>query len=69
MSNNCTNGNEANDDRTPFFKLLQAKGKAEGEHAKAIETARKFLEHGVSWDIITDSTGLRPADLKKTAKK
>ena len=60
-----------------LFKLLQAKGKAEGraegkaegEHAKAIETARKLLEHGVSWDIITDSTGLRPADLKKVAKK
>lgn len=56
-----------------FFKLLKAEGvevgKAQGERTKAIATARKLLEHGVSWDIITDSTGLRPADLKKSAKK
>ena len=42
--------------------------KAEGERTKAIETARKLLEHGVSWDIITSSTGLKPAELKKAAK-
>lgn len=43
-----------------FFKLLKAEGK--------METAQKLLEHGVSWDIITSSTGLKPADLKKAAK-
>lgn len=43
-----------------FFKLLKAEGK--------METARKLMEHGVSWDIITSSTGLKPADLKKTEK-
>lgn len=56
-----------------LFKLLQAKGKAEGvEVGKAessLETARKLLEHGVSWEIITSSTGIRPADLKKSKKK
>src|ERR1035437_7167871 len=38
------------------------------EHAKALDTARKLLEHGVSWDIITSSTGLKTAELKKLAK-
>lgn len=37
------------------------------ERAKSIDTARKLLEHGVSWDIITNSTGMKPADLKKAA--
>jgi hypothetical protein len=40
---------------------------ARGEQAKAIDTARKLQEHGVSWDIITSSTGLKPADLKKAS--
>lgn len=64
-----------------LFKLLLAKGKAEGmaegmaegvvvgERAKALEDARKLVEHGISWEIISDVTGIRPADLKKSAKK
>ncbi len=56
-----------------IFTELRAEGKAEGkaegvafgERAKAVATARKLLEHGISWDIITDSTGIRPADLSK----
>jgi len=40
---------------------------ARGEQAKAINTARKLQEHGISWDIITSSTGVKPADLKKAA--
>lgn len=48
-----------------IFTELRAEGMAFGERAKAIATAQKLLEHGVSWDIITDSTGIRPADLKK----
>jgi transketolase C-terminal domain/subunit len=55
-----------------FFKLLKAEGEAvgeaRGERIKALDTARKLLEHGVSWDIITNSTGIKPADLKKAAK-
>jgi len=55
-----------------FFQQLREDGKIEGvaagERAKALESARKLLEHGVSWDIITDSTGVKPADLKKAAK-
>lgn len=42
---------------------------ARGERAKALDAARKLQEHGISWDIITDSTGIKPADLKKAAKK
>jgi hypothetical protein len=38
------------------------------EHAKALDTARKLLEHGVSWGIITSSTGLKSAELKTIAK-
>ena len=47
-----------------IFTELRAEGKAEGKHAQALETARNLLEHGISWDIITDATGLKPADLK-----
>jgi len=43
-----------------FFKLLKNEGK--------MEDARKMLEHGMTWDVITDITGLKPADLKKAGK-
>jgi hypothetical protein len=51
-----------------FFKLLKAEGEAVGKAESSLETARKLLEHGVSWNIITSSTGIKPADLKKAAK-
>jgi hypothetical protein len=38
------------------------------EHTKALDTARKLLEHGVSWDIITSSTGIKSAELKAMTK-
>lgn len=44
-----------------FFKLLKNEGKSESK----LDTARKLQEHGVSWEIITSSTGVKPADLKK----
>jgi hypothetical protein len=54
----------------------KAEGKAEGlaeakaaAKAEAFAAARKLLEHGVSWDIITDSTGVLPGDLKKKERK
>ncbi|HQF54964.1 MAG TPA: hypothetical protein PK208_07605 [Fibrobacteria bacterium] len=50
-----------------FFQQLREDGKSEGERTKALESARKLLEHGIAWDIITDSTGVKPADLKKAA--
>ena len=43
-----------------------AKAKAEGFQEAQLESARKLLEHGVSWEIITSSTGVKPEDLKKT---
>lgn len=43
-----------------IFKMLRAEGKAEFSK----ETARKLLEHGISWEIITSSTGIKPTDLK-----
>lgn len=52
-----------------LFKLLRAQGEAVGKAESKREDARKLLEHGISWDIITDVTGIRPADLKKKAAK
>lgn len=56
-----------------LFQLLRAEGeavgKAAGERAKALSDAAKLLEHGIAWDIITDVTGLKPADLKKKSAK
>ncbi len=54
---------------------FEARGEAKGKVEGKLETARKLLEHGVSWEIITSSTGVKPEDLKKavgagrTAKK
>jgi predicted transposase YdaD len=39
-------------------------GIAEGIRAKALEDARKLVEHGVSWEIITSATGVKPEDLE-----
>jgi hypothetical protein len=41
-----------------------ANGIAEGVKQKAIEDARKMREHGISWDIVTDVTGVKPEDLQ-----
>lgn len=50
----------------------EIKGKAEGEligkQLSNMENARKMREHGISWEIITDVTGLRPEDLEAAAK-
>jgi hypothetical protein len=50
--------------RSEALEWLEAKGKLEGK----LEDARKMLEHGIAWDIITDVTGVKSADLKKAAK-
>jgi predicted transposase YdaD len=39
-------------------------GIAAGIQAKALENARKLVEHGVSWEIITSATGVKPEDLE-----
>ncbi len=39
-------------------------GLKEGAHQKALEDARRLVGHGISWDIITDVTGIRPEDLQ-----
>lgn len=52
--------------------LLRQEGKAEGlnegeikgKHAQALADARKMREHGISWEIVTDITGLGPEDLE-----
>jgi len=40
-------------------------GLQQGEQRKALDAARKLLEHQVSWEIITASTGVRPEDLSQ----
>jgi predicted transposase/invertase (TIGR01784 family) len=35
-----------------------------GIRTKALEDARKLVEHGVSWAIITSATGIKPEDLE-----
>ncbi len=40
------------------------KGKAEGEHKKAVETARKMKAYGDSFEKIKEITGLSPEEIK-----
>ena len=35
-----------------------------GARSKALGAAHKMREHGITWDIVTDVTGIRPEDLK-----
>jgi len=39
-------------------------GMEKGKLASKLEDARKLVEHGVSWEIITSATGMRPEDLE-----
>ncbi len=42
----------------------EARGIEKGKKDKALEDARKLVEHGVSWEIITSATGVKPEDLE-----
>ncbi|MBK9579211.1 MAG: hypothetical protein IPO40_19245 [Fibrobacteres bacterium] len=48
--------------------LLRQEGRVEGinegKHFQAIADAKKMREHGISWEIITDVTGLKPEALE-----
>jgi hypothetical protein len=44
-----------------LFQELRAEGRTEGK----LEDARKMLEHGIPWAVVTDVTGIKPADLQK----
>jgi predicted transposase/invertase (TIGR01784 family) len=39
------------------------KGLQEGLRQKALEDARRMRDHGIAWDIVTDVTGIVPAEL------
>lgn len=45
------------------MKKGMEKGLALGHREKALEDARKMREHGISWHIITDVTGIHPQEL------
>lgn len=47
-----------------FRNIGLTEGRAEGARAQSITHARKLLEHGVSWEIITSATGVKPEDLE-----
>lgn len=38
-------------------------GREEGARTRALQDARKMLEHGIAWAIVTDVTGVVPEDL------
>jgi hypothetical protein len=38
-------------------------GRLEGDRARALLDARRMLEHGIAWDVVTDVTGVTPEDL------
>ena len=40
-------------------------GMSQGEHKKAVETARKFLAMGLSVEQVADGTGLSPEEIEK----
>jgi predicted transposase/invertase (TIGR01784 family) len=40
------------------------RGIERGARASKLEDARKLVEHGVSWAIITSATGIKPEDLE-----
>lgn len=42
-----------------------AKGMEQGMHVSKLESARKMLEHGIEWRIVTDVTGILPEDLSE----
>lgn len=39
-------------------------GLEQGIQTSKRDDARKMREHGISWDVITDITGLKPEDLQ-----
>lgn len=58
--------------RSEVVEWLEAKGELKGELKGKLEgkleDAAKMLEHGIAWAVITDVTGVKPADLKKAGK-
>lgn len=38
-------------------------GRMEGDRARALLDARRMLEHGIAWNVVTDVTGVTPEDL------
>jgi len=42
----------------------ERQGLEKGSRQKALEDARKMLEHGIEWTVVTDVTGIRPEELE-----
>ena len=57
--------------KSKFMEMLEedakaaglAEGIAKGKLASKLEYARKLVEHGVSWEIITSASGIKPGDI------
>jgi len=51
-----------------LLALLHSVAGSRAARAKEFEIARNLQELGVSWDIITDATDVRPDELEKRTK-
>jgi predicted transposase/invertase (TIGR01784 family) len=49
--------------RQEGIEIGMERGLEKGVQSNKLESARKLREHGVSWEIVTDVTGLKPEDL------
>lgn len=49
-----------------FKQEGKAEGMLEGIRHKALQDARKMLEHGIAWSVIIDITGIHPEDLAES---
>ena len=49
--------------RAEGIEIGMERGLEKGVQSNKLESARKLREHGVSWEIVTDVTGLKPEEL------
>ena len=49
--------------RQEGIEIGMERGLEKGVQSNKLESARKLREQGVSWEIVTDVTGLKPEDL------
>ena len=47
-----------------FMTMFEEQVSTKVRESAKLEAARKLVEHGVSWEIITSATGVKPEDLE-----
>ena len=48
---------------TELLVVMQAVCERRGRRMQARATARRLAERGISWDVVTDTTGIAASDL------